>query len=130
MIHAKDALPFARRQGLEAWFRRVALDNGQPVGEGYSTLPPLPARAEHGRWLVDCPGCSGAELADISEPVFLCLSCGNAFAGHLPVRVKFPKKVREVEAILEKRPRENQNWSDKESMEDLVAENARRGVDA
>lgn len=122
MIHAKDALPFARRQGLETWFRRVALDNGHPIGEGISTLPALPARVEHGRWLVDCPGCSGAELADISEPVFLCLSCGNKFAGNLPVAVAFPQQRAEIEAVLEKRPRENQNWSDKESVEDLIAE--------
>ena len=129
MIHAKDALPFARRQGLEVWFRRIALDNGIPVGDGVSTLPAVPARIEHGRWLVDCPGCSGAELADISEPVFLCLSCGNSFSGHLPVAVRFPRERTAIEAALERRPRENQNWTDKESVADLMAENIEFGVD-
>lgn len=129
MIHAKGALPFARRQGLETWYRRIAADAGFQVGAGISTLPPLAPRANHGRWLVDCPGCPGAELVDASEPVFICLSCGNKFAGFLPVAVQFPAQMTAIERILDKRRTDQQNWTT-ETIAELVAENASVGVEA
>ena len=110
--HAKQELPFARRNGLESWFRHVALGAGHALSLDTSSLPPLRPRVDWGRWLVDCPGCGGAELVDVTEPVFLCLSCGNEFSGGQVVRVAFPAKWSDIEASIENLPEARQNWKE------------------
>jgi hypothetical protein len=88
------------------------------------------AEINHGRWLVRCPFCSGAEEANPGEPVFYCLSCGNAdFSGRVML-VAFPDERGAIEAALLRREMGNRNWSPGESLADLVRENAEHGVSA
>lgn len=90
---------------------------GEMLGE-------VAARVNHGRWIVDCPteGCVGAELASEVRP-FVCISCT---AG--PYVIVWPDERAEIEALLEPRPTEAQNWEPGETVEFLQAENDEHGV--
>lgn len=86
------------------------------------------ARAEHGRWIVDCPAqdCSGAEYANPEG--FFCCSCRNlAVKGALYV-VVWPRERAAIEAVLAVRPRVNRNWFPGETLAALKAENAKADV--
>lgn len=87
-----------------------------PLPEGgYTTLGEVEARVNHGRWLVDCPACKGAELA--SEDGFICCSCG---AGRYTV--VWPDNRADIETVLDSRPVANRNWHLGETVDDLLAE--------
>lgn len=86
------------------------------------------AEINHGRWLVRCPFCSGAEEADPGEPVFYCLSCGNADFGGRVMNVEFPADREAIEMVLLARPDiGSRNWSFEESLEDSALENVEHG---
>lgn len=89
---------------------------------------PVPAIVNKGNWLVICPKCGGAEYA-WEEGFFFCCSCKNSYLGHKYRRLKFPKNRAEIEAILVKRPLANRNWTPKETVEDLVAENIKHAAE-
>ena len=91
--------------------------NWQPEGKA------LPAMVNHGRWIVKCPTCNGAELVDPDMPIFFCYSCGNESNGGHVYPVSFPQNWREIEAALIDRPPANQNWLPGETIEDLRNEN-------
>ena len=83
----------------------------------------LEAEVNHGRWIVRCPYCSGAEIADAEDPVFMCLSCFNEENLGRFHMVRFPKEVDQIEKVLNQRKAlENQNWIPGESLEDLKKE--------
>jgi len=83
----------------------------------------LEAEINHGRWIVRCPYCSGAEIAESEDPVFMCLSCFNEKNGGRFRPVKFPVDLESIEAELKSRKNENhQNWITGESLEDLKGE--------
>lgn len=102
----------------------------------------LKARLNHGRWIVDCPNCNGAEFA-VPGQDFVCMSewvpkaMGDAVgveAVYLKARemakrakqvyaVAFPDSVSEIERVLSARPAENRNWTPGESVDDLKQEN-------
>lgn len=117
-------LPGVRRIGHRQWFLLMA-------GEHFSTKdslvrgPPLEARVDHGRWIVDCPHCKGAECVTLDDPVFLCLSCGNEAVGGKLYRVKFPPPARrrKLEALLAERPLFGQNWDPSISLTRVRTEN-------
>lgn len=86
------------------------------------------AYVNHGRWVADCPECAGGILAspdaDPLSPV-LCRDCGAE------VEIEYPdaRAIAEAEHVLAQRRPENRNWlPDRESVDDLKAENALRGV--
>jgi hypothetical protein len=92
--------------------------------------PLLAARVNHGRWLVDCPYCSGAELADRDDPRFFCLSCYNAGAGGAWLPVQFPGGREGIEsALLERKQAETRNWVPGETVIDLLAQTLERERD-
>jgi hypothetical protein len=93
--------------------------------------PKVNARVNRGRWLADCPFCTGAELVLGDDAVFMCLSCGNQESGGKFLLVKFPTSgdVPEIEAALMKRPERFRNWTPGlESLDDLIAENRAHGI--
>src|SRR3989304_8862424 len=106
-----EILTLERRFG-HSDHRRVAAKN--PSSTRDRTLPSgkvaigpaVQARANHGRWIADCPECAGAELVSFDNPVFFCCECRNAAAEHdlLPVLLPEPAKRREIEAALVARP--------------------------
>jgi len=85
------------------------------------------AEVNHGRWLVRCPACAGAEEADPQEPVFYCLSCGNSDNDGHVMTVVFSDDRETIEKILLLRPMENRNWKTRETLQDLVIENLEHG---
>jgi hypothetical protein len=80
-------------------------------------------RANHGRWIVDCPFCRGAQLASPTDRRFLCADCGNVNVGGKWLRVIWPADPAAIEAALLVRPLENRNWWPGESPSDLRREN-------
>lgn len=90
---------------------------------------PIPAIVNHGRWIVKCPYCRGAELLN-EEHLFMCQSCFNAPASYKFLKVKVPRWGSSIEAILLKRPMmENRNWTNEEASE-LEEENKAHGLEA
>jgi hypothetical protein len=78
------------------------------------------ARIEMGRWIVDCP-CRGAEAVDSSDPIFMCLSCGDGIH-----TVIFPDNRGEIEEELLKRENvKGWSWYPQETIEELRAETQR-----
>lgn len=120
-------LPGVRRKGHRPWFLMQADQMGFPVQDTLVARELLKARVDHGRWIVDCPDCKGAECVTLDDPVFMCLSCGNeAIEGKL-YKVKFPPSAKrsKVEALLVERPLYAQNWRPEESINQLKKENAK-----
>ena len=83
--------------------------------------PPLKARVNHGRWIVDCE-CNSAELA-FDEGLFMCQTCWNAAHSNQLRRFVFPGNRLKIEAILMMRPDLNRNWYVGETLTKLEAEN-------
>lgn len=85
------------------------------------------ALMNHGRWIVKCPWCNGAELA---APDFYCHSCKNAGNLGKPMPVVWPSSRLLIEAILLKRPDViNRNWLPGETIEMLRDENIEHGIE-
>ena len=89
-----------------------------------------------GRWVADCPeGCGNALCVSEAEPYFLCHICGSPANGGRWYRVGFPAAKRQIERELLKRPLNHarlpatRNWRPGETVEQLVEENRRHGVD-
>lgn len=109
---------------------RTRLRLNFPLPEGMASAPIVHAEINQGRWIARCPFCAGAELVDLEDPQFYCLSCYNTTAGHRWLRVKLPRRDRAaIEAALEERPlAEIRNWYPGETVKALRAENAEHGV--
>ena len=96
----------------------------------------LNARFNHGRWIVECPNCNGAELAFPGKP-FVCGSEQAEMAksgrkSRLPkYQVHFPRQeqINLAMAVLRLRDVKNMNWNPTlETVDDLINENRRHGV--
>jgi len=114
---------------LMVWLMRQA----HAVGFDFDphTRGSVQAEINHGRWIAHC-ACGGAEDVAPAEPVFYCLSCGNADNDGRVMKIEFPDPSdREaIEAELLKRPEmETRNWLPSETMDDLIAENRKHGLD-
>jgi len=90
-------------------------------------VAPIPAIVNHGRWLVACPDCAGAEFVWPETPQMMCCNCWNAKVGGKWRPVALPKDRAEIEAVLVRRvlPQER-NWT-AETVAELKAENVERG---
>ena len=94
---------------------------------GRNTSGEVAARINHGRWLVDCPGCNSALVVDLSQPVFMCFECGNNHNGGKWLAVTIPGNRTIIEAELLKRPWNgrnpaeaiNRNWEPGETVATL-----------
>ncbi len=64
---------------------------------------PVIARIDFGRWLADCE-CGGAEYVDPDEPIFFCISCGNAAVSGRARQVIFPEDRKAIEDEVMARP--------------------------
>ena len=86
------------------------------------------ARVNHGRWIADCPFCSGSEMVWFDEESpFFCFSCRNkAVNGHL-LRVTIPSNYLKIEKLLMIRHPVNRNWTT-ETLSALKSENTKAGV--
>ena len=82
----------------------------------------LEARAEHARWIIDCPSCGSAEFY-FEDKLFMCSLCNNSSVGGKVYKVKTPKDRKKIEVILGKRNIQNRHWKEPETVEDLENEN-------
>jgi hypothetical protein len=88
------------------------------------------AEINHGRWIVKCPFCTGAEFASKRDQRFFCMSCFNKAVGNKWVRVEFPEKAGEIETeILKRTNTANRNWIPGETLTKLKNENKKAGVE-
>jgi len=90
--------------------------------------PALKVYANEGRWVVDCPDCSGAQLACRTDPRFMCVYCGNASVGGKWRPVSWPRSADLIEIELSARPVEHQHWLPGDTLRQLRAENAAHGL--
>lgn len=105
----------------------IQILQGKPLE--MSEMDPVLAYINHGRWIVDCPFCSGAELIFQDTVAFLCLSCFNQAVHFKSLPIAFPLNVIEIEGILEKRPMPStRNWLPDETAKMLKDENKKMGV--
>ncbi len=81
------------------------------------------ARANWGRWCVDCPRCTSALALRPGAPVFDCWDCGAR------ADIAWPSFTHDVERLLAMRPDvTTRNWEPGETLHDLLAENMAHGV--
>lgn len=79
----------------------------------------LPAKANHGRWVVECP-CGAAQLTGKTDRRFYCVECGNALFEGKWVAVEWPTNAAAIEEELDRRPMlANRNWIPGETVADL-----------
>lgn len=90
----------------------------------------IAAYINHGRWVVECPDCCGAQFACPDDPRFMCNNCANAMNDGMWRPVLWIKDRAKIEVLLKPRPVENQNWRPGETLADLKAENKQFGVAA
>jgi hypothetical protein len=89
------------------------------------------AYINEGRWIADCPtGCGGSMLVTPVDPNYFCTECGH---GWFPIEFPSIRNRRYLEAVLMKRPLDggvpkNRNWLPHETLDDLKAQNAARGI--
>jgi len=81
------------------------------------------AYLNHGRWVIDCPGCSNAYL-EASAPSE-CVSCGTKITIVSPSDKDRTKIMAEVAS----RPEQNQNWEPGEDLDYLRADNIVHALD-
>lgn len=79
--------------------------------------------ANHGRWIVACPDCLGAQLACATDHRFMCNECGNIAIDGLWRKTVWPKSAKAIAAELDRRPKAaNRNWTPGETVALLRAE--------
>lgn len=87
------------------------------------------AHVNHGRWLVECPTCCGAQFALQEHPRFMCNYCANVAVEGLWRPVTWPTDRAKIEAALDARVLDdNKNWSPGDSVKELLADNVLHGV--
>lgn len=108
--------------------RAWPVHRGIPYREPDGVSSDYTARAEvnHGRWVVPCPFCPGAQLASEDDHRFFCVDCLHAGrAEGRWLRVVWPRHRDAIEEVLAVRPEVNRNWVPGETVEDLRAEQRR-----
>ena len=107
-----NALDYAEREGYKtvkahtvAWCNKMSkrFKLSTPFADGPTAGKQVVAEVNCGQWLAMCE-CGGAESVYVKEPFFYCKTCGNHDLKGKPRKVKFPKDVEKIEAILLKRP--------------------------
>lgn len=100
----------------------------EPKPQGFAEdAAPLYVRVNHGRWLVDCRECNGAELASADNRWFWCKGCYNHRAGYKLLPVVWPEDPAAIAAAMRGRPLESRNWEPHEPVDLLLAENIEHG---
>jgi len=103
-----------------------------PTGRDKEALPQAEAQVNHGRWIAECStGCGDAVLLGKNADLYLCSNCDVGWQ-----LVVWPEEQAAIESDLLKRPHNirvepepsSRNWTPGETVEDLRAENAERGI--
>lgn len=109
-----------RAAAMNAKAMRIPLRTSEEAAQSPAVL----VRVNHGRWLADCPWCSGAQVASLTDRRFLCADCFNGPVQGRLLATVWPgddeRAAIEDELLL--RPESNRNWAPGETVADLVAE--------
>lgn len=110
------------RRAIERTFEEWALRQGTRLPDWRRPRKEaVIAYVNHNRWIADCLNCPSAELVDPQFPVFYCTSCGG---GPWSVQFPPPEERAAAEKLLLERPPAHRNWwPQRESIDDLAAEN-------
>lgn len=117
---------------LWANFKYPSLEPTAPAGDAAD--PTATAFINQGRWMVQCPfGCGSAQVTSETDRRFFCcgpLGCQNFGAGYMTVPVVWPDAdtQAQLEAALVQRPIVFRNWTSSETLDQVLAENAARGI--
>lgn len=84
-------------------------------------------RCEQGRWLVDCPFCSGAQFASKTDPRFFCIGCLCEQVGAKWLRVVWPDGLGEIEEALRVRETKDVYYLPGETAADIHEQNREQG---
>jgi hypothetical protein len=88
----------------------------------------ITAEIVRSNWVAVCPHCQTPILTEPDDLLF-CPDCLMQADNFLAVTVKVPVMGKEIEDLLVKRPDPmTRNWTTRETLEDLAAENAEHGV--
>lgn len=84
------------------------------------------------RWMWTCPTCNSAQVCTPDDPRAFCVECFNAGDGWWPILFPPDQDRTDGELVLSKRPEDTQRswYPDRETVEQLQAENLRHGLDA
>lgn len=123
LLTAEDQVPGGGAEAIPAayWSSVIPLDNALAAPLGPPEIA-VPAYANHGRWIAECPDCSGAQMASPSDYRFMCNLCANVAVGGAWRPVTWPEERDSIEALLIERPLANQNWTPGETLDDLADE--------
>jgi len=128
--HALDDLP-RNQTAAQANLIRFFRGDAQMIGVALAAttaakVSAIPAVANHGRWIVECPsGDGGAQFASRTDPRFMCQECLNAASGGRWLPVTWPVDAAKIDEILDARPEcANRNWRPGETVTDLRRESA------
>lgn len=102
----------------------------KPLADIAANLPALRAYINHGRLLVDCPDCGGAEFVWASGPFqMMCRQCWNIAIGGRWRMVDCPPDLDSIAEALGQRPlARHRNWLPGETVESLRLENLSHGI--
>ncbi len=90
-------------------------------GEPWDSPEPTKAYVNHGRWVADCAWCKTGML---TRPEWGVAYCGECGARYHKDHVAFPEEHEALEtALLSRLRREQQNWDDRQTVEELEREN-------
>lgn len=94
--------------------------------------PPVLARIDLGRWLVDCDACRAAVVIDTDDLVFICPACGSSGKWQ-EITMPTPDDKAKIEEILLLRPgfrdaNKNRFWFPNETIDDLLNQNREHGA--
>lgn len=83
----------------------------------------IPAVANHGRWIAECPDCRGAQLTAPEDLRFMCVECGNASIGGKWRPVVWPKGHKAIGELLDERPKHLANTTPGQTLAEIREEN-------
>lgn len=99
------------------WHTSVVIDRG---GRPWDSPESTKAYVNHGRWVANCVWCGTGMLTRPSWGIAFCGECGARYRD-----IQFPAQYRDIETVLLQRVRrDQQNWDDRQTLADLVNENA------
>lgn len=124
-IHGIAVSPqeFAEGQPALFWQAPKLLAEAMAAAVGPRTVAVF-AHVNHGRWVVACPDCNGAQLACLTDHRFMCHVCANVAADGLWRPVIWPAEVTDISSVMAKRTdRRMQNYEPGETVKDLREQN-------
>lgn len=100
------------------WHTSVVTGRG---GDPWDSPQPTKAYVNHGRWIADCVWCGTGMLTRPDWGIACCGECGARYSAS---QLHFPERYDAIEKILLRRVRrDQQNWDDRQNVDELKKEN-------